>query len=327
MKESAEETIFEYLARHGPQSTFRIARELGIARESVVDVLKRLSKEGRIEFRRGLAIALKKIPSKLKVTKPKKIKRPKIKPKLKKPVAKRIKVKRVAGLKVKKEVIKEVPRIIQKKVVKEVIPEEKLEELETKIEAKLGGRVGGVKEALTSKIKELADTELNLAAKLKELEKKISELEARPAVKPRILKQFKVPKELKEKIEELSKKLLEFKKPAVPKPEPKKTEVEEAKPKKAEKKKFWFKPKPLPSPAEPVKPQKPKIEKKGKARIKLKLPKLKMPEVKIPKLFRLLKPKKTRIKPRPKLTKKKRGKGFFARAGEIGETKLFSKRI
>ncbi len=59
------ESILEYLAMHSPQTTFKIASALRINRTKLIAILDRLGKEGKVEFRTGLVLLAKKLPSKL----------------------------------------------------------------------------------------------------------------------------------------------------------------------------------------------------------------------------------------------------------------------
>ncbi len=64
------EAILKYLAEHGPQTTFRLASALGIERARVISILDSLAKKEIIEFKRGMARALKKaLPKQAKLEK------------------------------------------------------------------------------------------------------------------------------------------------------------------------------------------------------------------------------------------------------------------
>ena len=81
--------ILEYLKKEGPTNTFRLARDIGLERHKLLNLLEKLEKKGAIEFKHGLAIFLefpaeeKPKPAEIKESSPKPKK--KVKPKKTKP--------------------------------------------------------------------------------------------------------------------------------------------------------------------------------------------------------------------------------------------------
>jgi len=74
--------ILEYLKKEGPTNTFRLARDIGLERHKLLNLLEKLEKKGAIEFKHGLAIFLefpaeeKPKPAEIKESSPKPKRKP-----------------------------------------------------------------------------------------------------------------------------------------------------------------------------------------------------------------------------------------------------------
>lgn len=109
--------ILGYLKNRGPTNTFRLAREIGLDRHELLDILERLEEKQAVRFEHGNAIFIKFISKKKlkakKISIPKVIKKTPVKkvPPVKKKIAKR-----------KKPKTKETKAILASKPKKSKIP-------------------------------------------------------------------------------------------------------------------------------------------------------------------------------------------------------------
>jgi len=70
--EDVDNKVLEYLKKRGQTNTFRLARELGIDRYRILNIVKKLEEKGAVEFRSGIVkfpVKEKKVVKKLKVKK------------------------------------------------------------------------------------------------------------------------------------------------------------------------------------------------------------------------------------------------------------------
>lgn len=83
--EDATNRILEYLKKQGQANTFRLARELGIDRHKILDIIRRLEEKEAIEFKSGM-IRFLKFPAKERKIAKRQIEIKKVLPKQKKKV-------------------------------------------------------------------------------------------------------------------------------------------------------------------------------------------------------------------------------------------------
>lgn len=70
--EDVDNKVLEYIKKQGQTNTFRLARELGIDRYRILNIIKKLEEKGAVEFRSGIVkfpVKEKKVVKKLKVKK------------------------------------------------------------------------------------------------------------------------------------------------------------------------------------------------------------------------------------------------------------------
>lgn len=174
MKSEDARKVLEYLKKHGETNTFRLARELGINRHRILEVVRELEEKGAVGFKSGKARFLGSPVEKKKVEeKAIKVKLP-LKPK------KRKKIKRAIAER-------------ESKILENLQNEnKKLKERISKLEASLKKQSG-----IKNKIKKQAKQQIE------QLEERIKELQQKAKVPPKIIRKTiikKVPVKVKEKI-------------------------------------------------------------------------------------------------------------------------------
>ena len=111
--------IFEFLKKQGQTNTFRLARELGIDRYRILNIVKKLEEKGAVEFRSGIVKFLK-FPVK------------------EKKVVKKLKVKKALPKVIRKTIIKKVyvkPKKLKEQAERIEKLEETIKELQKKVSA------------------------------------------------------------------------------------------------------------------------------------------------------------------------------------------------
>lgn len=89
--------VVEYLEKQGPANTFKLASDLGIDRDKILNVIEKLSEEQAIEFRFGI-VQLLKLPEKREPVRPKKTKKVEHKAKARKTPLKEVLEERIRDL-------------------------------------------------------------------------------------------------------------------------------------------------------------------------------------------------------------------------------------
>lgn len=152
--ENGQNKILEYLKKHGQTNTFRIARDLGLDRDKILDIVKILEEKKLIEFKSNTAKFLKSPPKERKAAKRLiKVKKALPKPKKKRKYARRrlIVMKKLQAkegkLKEQAECIENLektikrlrkkakapPRIIRKTIIKKVLVKARKKKIKAKL--------------------------------------------------------------------------------------------------------------------------------------------------------------------------------------------------